>query len=151
MTGAGRRVGRAIAVAFARAGHDLVLTWRGDEAGALETVRLASEAARGAGLPLPVVRALPLDLTDLSAVDPFARALEDGPLDVLVHNASRYESRVFGAIDAEHAEAQFRIHAIAPLLLTQALAPRLKESSLPAGGAAVMLGDMHAAGRPYQR
>jgi pteridine reductase len=151
VTGASRRVGREIAIAFARAGHDLVLTFREGAEGARETAGLARDAARGAGHDEPTVRVLALDLVDLAAIDGFARELDDGPLDVLVHNASRYESQAFGAIDAAHAEAQFRIHAIAPLLLTQVLASRLKESSLPAGGAVIMLGDMHAAGRPYQR
>lgn len=151
VTGASRRVGRAIALAFARAGHDLALTYRGDAAGARETARLAADAAREAGREAPDVQVFPLDLAADSAVDALVATLGDGPVDVLVHNASLYESRAFGSIDAAHAEIQFRIHAVAPLLITQALAPRLAASGLPAGGAVVMLGDMHAAGRPYAR
>jgi pteridine reductase len=151
VTGASRRVGRAIALEFARAGHDLALTWRNDEAGAQETVRLAAEAARERGLPPPSLVTLRLDLADPAEVEAFPDRLGPGPLDVMVHNASLYEPRAFGAIDATHAEAMFRVHAIAPLLLTQAFAPRLRSSALPAGGSVVMLGDLHAAGRPYLR
>lgn len=151
VTGASRRVGRAIARVLAGAGHDLVLTWRSDGEGVRETARLAAESARSAGHPVPDVRLVPLDLDDLAEVASFPDRVGPGPLDVLVHNASRYESRAFGAIDAAHAESQFRIHAIAPLLLTQAFAPRLAASALPGVGAVVMLGDLHASGRPYLR
>jgi len=150
VTGASRRVGRAVALAFARAGHDLTLTFERDEAGIRETATLAADAAERAGHGRIAVEPLRLDLGDLDAVGRFARTRPDRRLDVLVHNASRYESRAFGAIDAAHAEAMFRIHAIAPLLLTQAFAERLAASPLPGGGAVVCLTDMHAAGRPYR-
>ena len=151
ITGASRRVGRAIALEFARAGHDLTLTFRNDEAGVRTTELLAVEAARAVGHPAPAIEAIRLDLADLAAVDACAARLARQPLDAVVHNASLYEPRALAAIDAAHAETMFRVHAIAPLLLTRAVAPRLAESTLPAGGAVIMLGDMHAAGRPYLR
>ena len=49
VTGASRRVGRAIAVELARSGFDLALTYRADQANCEETAQIATIAARAAG------------------------------------------------------------------------------------------------------
>ena len=82
VTGAGRRVGQAIALGLARAGCDLALHYHGAREGAETTARDVRATGRRAAI-------LSADLTDAAA----ARALADraaaelGGLDVLVNSA----------------------------------------------------------------
>jgi NAD(P)-dependent dehydrogenase (short-subunit alcohol dehydrogenase family) len=82
VTGSDSGIGRATAVALARAGLDIGVTWHADEPGALET---AAEV-RSHGVRAEVRR---LDLSEATngprVVDDLAAAL--GGLDVLVNNA----------------------------------------------------------------
>src|SRR2546422_10375012 len=88
VTGAGRRVGRAIAVGLARAGCDVAVHYHGSAAGAGETV----ERIRAAGRRAELVRA---DLRDAAVAralpDQAARAL--GGLDILVNSAGGERGR----------------------------------------------------------
>ncbi len=79
ITGASSGIGEALAVAFARAGAQLVLSSRRDE-------ELARVAARCAGGPPPFI--LPLDLTRPQDFAPAAATVQTrfGRLDVLVNN-----------------------------------------------------------------
>ena len=90
VTGADSGIGRATAVALARAGYDVGITWHGDEAGAAATTDEV-EAAGRRGL------ARPMDLSDLpgaaGVIDDLAEAL--GGLDVLVNNAGTSASTPF--------------------------------------------------------
>ncbi len=82
VTGAGRGIGRAIALRFARAGAQVVLAARSEHE--LERVVAEVEAAGGSAL------ATPMDVTDLASVERALHvALEftGGVLDVVVNNA----------------------------------------------------------------
>jgi 3-oxoacyl-[acyl-carrier protein] reductase len=79
VTGGSRGIGRACAVAFARAGATVVLSYAGNEAAAAEAVALAG----------PGARSIKFDVADTEAC---AAAVEEvvksaGRLDVLVNNA----------------------------------------------------------------
>lgn len=143
VTGAARRVGRAIALELAGAGCDVVITYRESEAEATSCVKAIE--AQGAA-----ARSHRLDLDDPGAVEALgARLASDLPrADVLVHNASIYGPTPLDRVTATDTLRHFRTNALAPLLLTKALAPRLRESALPHGGAVVAMADMHALGRP---
>ena len=73
VTGSDSGIGRASAVALARAGHDVGVTWRSDEPGAYETAALVERAGRRAAVarldlgaaPDRVVEALTADLGGL--------------------------------------------------------------------------------------
>ena len=147
VTGAARRVGRAVALELASAGWDLVLTYRtrGDEARGVAAECVAAAARAGHECS---ASARPLDLDDLAAVERFGAEAAAPGLDALVLNASSYERTPFGAIAAPAAEREMRVNAVAPLLLAQAVAPALARSALGGGGAIVAFGDIHAAGRP---
>jgi len=145
--GAARRVGRAVALEFAQAGWDLVLTYRSREAEALETAAEAGRIAAGAGRTASVTVER-LELSDLAAVERFGRAHAGASVDALVLSAAAYSRTPFGEIAAATAESELRINALAPLLLVQALAPALARSSLAGGGSVVAFGDIHAMGRP---
>jgi hypothetical protein len=95
VTGSDSGIGRATAVALARQGHDVGVTWHHDEAGARETARLVRDAgARAAILRLDVtaepeaaIDALADELGGLSALVSCAGAnhraalLDDDPAD----------------------------------------------------------------------
>src|SRR3954470_8895736 len=90
VTGSDSGVGRATALALARDGYDVGVTWHADEAGANAT----AEEVRGAGRRAEVRR---LDLSDAtngpSVIDELADAL--GGVDVLVNNAGTGDATPF--------------------------------------------------------
>ena len=153
VTGAAKRVGRAIALSLAESGCDLILHYRSSERELAATVEAATSAARARGYTIQV-EAMQADLNDLAAVERLGATIAAlcepaGPrrLAGVVHNASSYGPSEFGAIRAEACLEHFRVNALAPLLLTQALAPALTR----AGGAVVFFSDIHALGRPRRR
>jgi 3-oxoacyl-[acyl-carrier protein] reductase len=82
VTGASRGIGRATAVALARAGHRVAFCYATDDAGAKETVQAIEEA----GAPALAVRA---DVADATSVDALFGEIERewDPVTVLVNNA----------------------------------------------------------------
>lgn len=143
VTGASRRIGREIAVEFARRGCDLVLSSTRGAEGLFETVAAVAMADREANVEL---RELHLDTPD--SIADLAASLADVTLDGLVHNASVYEPTPLEALDPATIARDLAVHASGPLLLTAALRPMLERSTLAVRPAIVMLLDIHAAGRP---
>jgi hypothetical protein len=90
VTGSDSGIGKAVAVALARAGCDVGITWHSDEGGAKET----ADEVRAVGRRAEVRR---LDLADLpdaaDVVDDLAHAL--GGVDVLVNNSGTGTSTPF--------------------------------------------------------
>ncbi len=82
VTGGSRGIGRAIAVAFAKAGGTVAISYAGNEAAAQETLALI-EAAGGKG------KAHKFDVADTAACGAAIDAIvaEHGRIDVLVNNA----------------------------------------------------------------
>jgi pteridine reductase len=147
VTGASRRVGRAIALELARAGCDLLITYRSSEQ---EADSLSREvAAMGGQATLYRV-----DLSDLGEVERFGDQLAQSlpKLDVLVHNAAAYEPTPIASdgsgLDVNSLREQMTINAMAPLVLTAQLRGLLERSRLPGGASVVAIGDIHAMGRP---
>jgi len=133
VTGAARRIGRAIALELAGAGFDLALHHRGAAAEAeAEAERTAAEA-RAHGVAAATFAA---DLADADA----CRALVPtvvarlGRLDVLVNNASRFEYDAPGRFDAALLQALLQANTIAPVLLAEALAAQVAAQPAIAGG-----------------
>jgi pteridine reductase len=143
VTGAARRVGRATAVRLAREGCDVVLTYH-SSASAVEVT--AEQVAIDAPRSTTIIKRL--DLGDLVAADTFAAWAADAlpRVDVLVHNASVYEPTPTDKLTIEQVERFYRVNAVAPLLLSRALAPKLSASPLAGGGAIVTMCDIHAMG-----
>lgn len=143
VTGGARRVGRVIALTLARHGFDLIVTYKASED---EAKSLAEEAES-----LRVsCRIVPMALDDPAAVARAGAALAEkiDRLDALVHNASSYSPGALDEMTPEHAQGHYNINALAPLLLTKAMAGHLAKSPRPGGGAVVCMGDIHAMGRP---
>src|SRR5688500_5886863 len=105
VTGGGRGIGRAIALALAEAGAAVVVTGRG--VAKLETIRAEIEAFGGQAL------ALGCDVTDSGAVAAaFAQARAAlGPIDILVNNAGITASIKFAETDNATWDQIMRVNA----------------------------------------
>jgi NAD(P)-dependent dehydrogenase (short-subunit alcohol dehydrogenase family) len=129
VTGANRGIGLELVRQFLERGDRVIATARKPGA-AVELNRLAFSHPGHLSV-------LPLDLGKTHSVDELAREvpLVAESLDVLVNNAGLLPAgERFGALDPRHLEEAFRINAMGPVLLTQALAPLLAQ----AGSAKVM-------------
>lgn len=147
VTGGVRRVGLASACALARGGCDIVITYR-REPGKAEAARdTVLAAAPGSAVLLKSV-----SLDEPEETEAGAKMLAETlpRVDVLVHNASVYEPTSLAKVTAADCERLYRVNALAPLLLSRTLAPRLAKSKLPGGGAIVSMCDIHAMGEVGQ-
>ena len=142
VTGASRRVGRAVALELAGRGLDLVLTHRSSPADCEETAACCREAGAAE------VEVFELPLESEPRVRAFAERIAPGGVDGIVHNASRYVRTPLDGLGPEEILLHFKVNALAPLLLTGLLAPQLRASRLERGGAVVCMGDIHSIGRP---
>lgn len=146
ITGGVKRVGLAIATALARSGCDIIVTYRSDK----NIAELVVTQILEAGGPTTHAQIRQLDLDDLDAIERFSDSLahDRDSLDVLIHNASIYGPTPLASVTQAEALRHYRINALAPLLLTKHLAPKLAASRLPGGGAIVAMLDIHAMGLP---
>lgn len=135
VTGAGRRVGRAIALALGARGMQVVVHFNDSRAGADETARLITEAGG---------RAI-VEQADLSDVDA-AHQLVDravawrGTLAALVNSAAIMLRTPVGETTASDWDTMFAINVRAPYFLSQSAAPVLAASD----GAIVNIADLAA-------
>jgi len=133
VTGGGRRLGSVIALALARDGCDLFLTFRESEAGAHAT----AAAARALGRRVHTMRA---DLRAAGECRAVASAALDlfGGADILVNNAALFPEGTLDDVEPESWENVARVNVLAPLLVTRALAPALAARA----GAVVNIGSV---------
>jgi 3-oxoacyl-[acyl-carrier protein] reductase/pteridine reductase len=114
ITGAARRLGRWSALALARAGADVAITYRNSAREARETVIDLS----GLG-----VRAFAFhcDLTDETSVRSMMREAgrELGRIDILVNNAANYETVAFEKLTVRQWDAIFASNTRAPFLVSR--------------------------------
>jgi NAD(P)-dependent dehydrogenase (short-subunit alcohol dehydrogenase family) len=118
VTGAARRVGRALALACAQAGYDVAVHHRGGADEAQETARRIKALGRAA----TTVHA-DLAVEAAEAVLDAAQAL--GPVTLLVNNASLFQDDRIGGLDAAGLDAHLAANLRAPVLLADAFARRL--------------------------
>jgi NAD(P)-dependent dehydrogenase (short-subunit alcohol dehydrogenase family) len=121
ITGAGRGIGRAIALQFVREGAKVVIN-DVDEAPAAEA-RAACEALR----PGSAVIALG-SIADRTATDGIMRAAVDqhGQLDILINNAGIFESVALEKISVDQWDGMFATNTRAPFLMAKAAHPHLR-------------------------
>ncbi len=122
VTGAGRGIGRAIALALVREGATVVLASRSAE----EVARTAAEVASRGGRAL----AVPTDVTSRAAVEALvARALDETKrIDVVVNNAGIFVWRAFSKLEEEDWDRILDTNLKASYLLSRAALPALTES-----------------------
>jgi NAD(P)-dependent dehydrogenase (short-subunit alcohol dehydrogenase family) len=112
VTGAGRGIGRATALALATAGAELILVSRTPS----QLEEVAGEIAKRGGRARP----LPLDVTDSAAVrDAFAGL---GRLDILVNNAGLNRPQPFLEVDEATLDQLLGLNVRAAFLVAQAAA-----------------------------
>ena len=136
VTGAAKRVGRAIAEELHRAGANVAIHYRTAQAAA-EAMADEFNARRPNS-----ARCLHADLADISALTALvdATVAHFGRLDALVNNASSFFATPLGKISVADWDDLLGSNLKAPLFLTQAAAPHLKASQ----GAVVNITDIHA-------
>jgi NAD(P)-dependent dehydrogenase (short-subunit alcohol dehydrogenase family) len=123
ITGAGRRIGRAITLALARAGFAVVLNSHSSH---VEAEKLAAEIVSAGGRAVVVLT----DLADREAVNGLIEAASAfGPLSLLVNNASEFESDEIGTLDRAKFERAMAVNLTAPLFLSQAFAAQAPEGA----------------------
>lgn len=135
VTGAGHRVGQAIAVALGGRGMRVAVHYNSHADGARDTVR-AVESAGGRG---------ELFGADLTEPESSHRLIDDvvgkfGGLDVLVNSAAVMIRTPFGEITPEQWDGIMALNLRAPFFLAQAAAPHLRHSH----GVVVNIADLAA-------
>jgi pteridine reductase len=122
VTGAAKRLGRAIALAAAEKGADVAITYRES---AREARAVVGELARR-GVEALAVRG---DVTDEKSVRETVRevARELGGIDVLVNNAANYETAQFEKLTVSQWDAIFASNTRGPFLVSREALPYLRK------------------------
>jgi NAD(P)-dependent dehydrogenase (short-subunit alcohol dehydrogenase family) len=123
VTGAARRIGRALALAFAEAGADVAITYRESAADAEDTI---------AALELFGVKATAWQC-DLNSPGDITEAMAGvisahGQLDLLVNNAGTFASAALESITPGEWDAMFATNTRGPFLMAQAAFPHLRKA-----------------------
>ncbi|EYD74769.1 short-chain dehydrogenase/reductase SDR [Rubellimicrobium mesophilum DSM 19309] len=125
ITGADSGIGRAVALAFAREGADVLISYLDEHEEAEETRRLVEEAGRKAVV-------LPGDIQHAA----HCRAIIDravselGGIDILVNNAAHQQTfQDISEIPEEEWELTFRVNIHAMFYLAKAAVPHMKPGS----------------------
>ena len=121
VTGAAKRLGRAIALAAAEGGADVAITYRDSEREARQLVR--GLAQRGAE-----ALAIRCDVTDEENVREMVKEVADqfGAIDVLVNNAANYETVPFEKLTVAQWDAIFASNTRGPFLVSREALPHLR-------------------------
>ena len=117
VTGAARRIGRALAIAAGEAGYDVLVHHHASPGDAEETARAIRRMGRR-------VRICAADLTEPGVGGGLVGAAP-GPLTLLVNCASLFEDDRVETLTAERLDAHFAVNLRAPVLLAQAFAAAL--------------------------
>lgn len=138
VTGAGKRLGRAIALRLARAGCDLALHYRGSR----EEAEAAAEEIRSLGRRAETFQA------DLARPDQIEAMFAEigaafGRLGVLVNNAAVFHRTPLETLTADQWDTEQAVNARAPALCTRCALGLLRRH--PGGAAVVNLTDSPAA------
>jgi 3-oxoacyl-[acyl-carrier protein] reductase/pteridine reductase len=121
VTGGAKRIGREIALTFARAGANVAITFSASQKEAEETVRDL------AALDVEAM-AVRCEIRDPGDVKQTVGAVmeEFGRLDILVNNAGTFESVALEDISVEAWDRMFETNTRGPFLVAQAAHPALK-------------------------
>lgn len=124
ITGAAKRIGRAIALGMAKAGWAVAVHHNRSAAAAAEVVATIEEAGgRAVALRCDLSREAEVE----TLVERAAGAL--GPLTCLVNNASLFEMDTIETVSRDSWDAHIEINLRAPLVLSQAFARQLPDGA----------------------
>ena len=135
VTGGARRVGRAIAVALAEHGADIVVHYN---SGAEEAEQTATEL-RALGVRVALLHA---DLSDVEVAQhvPLQARAAFGRLDILVNSAAMMLRTPIGDVTPEQWDTMFALNLRSPFFIAQAAAPLLRVN----GGVIINIADLAA-------
>jgi len=141
ITGAGKRIGACIARTLHEAGAGIAIHYRGSAGPAEELANELNSARAGSALTVKT------DLRDTGNFDAVLSGIVDriGRLDILINNASSFYPTPLGSITEQQWEDLVGTNLKAPLFLSQAAEPYLRDS----GGVIINIIDIHAA-RPLR-
>jgi 3-oxoacyl-[acyl-carrier protein] reductase/pteridine reductase len=123
VTGGAKRIGRGLALALARAGADVAITYRGSaEAAGQTVVELGSLGVKALSVACDVHH----EWSVAPAVEDAAAAL--GGLDILINNAGRFETEALERITLEQWDEMFATNARGPFLVAKHAYPHLKRT-----------------------
>ena len=123
VTGAGVRIGQAVAVKLGQLGMRLVIHYHHSEEGAKQTIqRLPGKKSRHL--------VLQADLKDVSAIKELVHKAEKqvGPVSVLVNNAAEFFPTPLFSATEEEWDHLLALNLKAPFFLSQALGEKMKSS-----------------------
>ncbi|MDP9378551.1 MAG: SDR family oxidoreductase [Chloroflexota bacterium] len=135
VTGGDSGIGRAVALAFAREGADVLISYLNEEPDARETARVVEAAGRRA-------ITVPGDISDAAHCRQIVqRAVDEfGHLDILVNNAAfQMSHQSIQEIPDEEIEYTFRTNIIAMFHLCKAALPHMRQ-----GGAIINVASIQA-------
>ncbi len=123
VTGAGTRIGQAIAIGLAESGCDVAIHYHGSAEGAAATAQAVRKAGRRAEL-------LPADLSDAAAAhglaDQAARALQR--LDVLINSAAIMVRQPIETVTPESWDQTLNVNLRATFFVSQGAVPHLRRA-----------------------
>jgi 3-oxoacyl-[acyl-carrier protein] reductase/pteridine reductase len=121
VTGGARRIGRSIALALARAGANVTITYRTSESEAAQTVSEIESLGSHAEAVECDVRSEPSVRIAMAAVMGF-----HDRLDILVNNAAIFETASLDTLTLEQWDAVFETNARGPFLVSREALPHLR-------------------------
>ncbi|GAB2525477.1 SDR family NAD(P)-dependent oxidoreductase [Paramicrobacterium agarici] len=128
ITGSSRGIGRSEAIALARSGCDVIITYRTGEQEAKAVIDEITAMGRRA-------KALQLDVGDARSFDGFVSHLRTvladewgrADIDILVNNAGAAVWTPLGEINVDEVRAALDVHVVGVVMLTQALARHIAD------------------------
>ena len=123
VTGAGKRLGRAVALRLAAEGADVAVHYGKSATEAEEVVRQIEKLGRRAA-------AYPADLREVKAIRPVVSRIADhfGGLDIVINSAANFLETKFSETTEESWNGSLDTNLKAPFFVTQAAAPFLEKS-----------------------
>lgn len=131
VTGAARRLGRAMALYLARRGHDVAIHY----SSSVEEAERTAADIRALGVRAAALRADLLDETQTATLVGRAAEALGGPLTVLVNNASIFEYDTIRTATRESWDRHLESNLRAPFVLTQHFAEQAPRASWEDGEA----------------
>jgi pteridine reductase len=120
VTGAAKRVGRVIALTLAAEGAHVAITYRTERGPWRETLaEIQSHGVEGMALHLDVRQPEEIESSVQKIIDHFGR------VDILVNNASVFQSAPFLEITREQWDESLEVNLTGPFLCSQAVAPTM--------------------------
>jgi len=114
VTGTNKGIGLQICTQLKERGDDVIAICRSPSQ---ELIKLGIRVIEG------------IDVSDAKSIERLSSELADQEIDVLINNAGMLKDDSFGSIDYEGMLQQFRVNALGPLRVTEALADNLKDGS----------------------